>query len=274
VGRIWLGLGAVALLVAGCVSTSAPFGPPSQSIPSASSPSATSQPSESAVPGVASLATAPPRGHAGAYLPARSVTPGAVNRAVTQATIGTTICKAGFTAKVRPPQSYTDQLKLEQLTRGYAVGGNSNPEAYEEDHVIPLELGGSPSSVKNLWPEPWERSGAHPEGFASVGTGAQTKDRVEDSLRTRVCDHRITLAAAQRMIAVNWRAAFDTYIGSHTSTRTTGTPKATQQPAVSLPVVHPGAFCSPPGARGVTSAGTPMVCKLDSKGIRYRWGHA
>ena len=42
----------------------------------------------------------------------------------------------------------------------------------------------------------------------------------------------------------------------------------------SLPVVHPGAFCSPPGARGVTTAGTPMVCKLDSKGLRYRWGRA
>ena len=40
------------------------------------------------------------------------------------------------------------------------------------------------------------------------------------------------------------------------------------------PTVHPGAFCSPPGARGVTSVGTPMICKLDSKGERYRWGRA
>jgi Protein of unknown function (DUF1524) len=39
-------------------------------------------------------------------------------------------------------------------------------------------------------------------------------------------------------------------------------------------VVHPGAFCSPPGARGVTTAGTAMVCKLDSKGQHYRWGKA
>ncbi len=39
-------------------------------------------------------------------------------------------------------------------------------------------------------------------------------------------------------------------------------------------VVYPGAFCSPPGATGLTSKGTPMVCKLDSKGLRYRWGHA
>ncbi len=48
-------------------------------------------------------------------------------------------------------------------------------------------------------------------------------------------------------------------------------PTATRQPS-GLPVVHPGAFCAPHGARGVTSKGTPMVCKLDSKGLRYRWG--
>jgi hypothetical protein len=40
------------------------------------------------------------------------------------------------------------------------------------------------------------------------------------------------------------------------------------------PVVHAGAFCSPPGAMGVTSAGTPMTCKLDSTGQRYRWSRA
>jgi hypothetical protein len=39
-------------------------------------------------------------------------------------------------------------------------------------------------------------------------------------------------------------------------------------------VVHPGAFCSPPGARGVTSKGTPMTCALDRTGQRYRWKKA
>ena len=51
-------------------------------------------------------------------------------------------------------------------------------------------------------------------------------------------------------------------------------PTTKPKPVSPLPVVHPGAFCSPPGARGVTTRGTPMVCKLDSKGLRYRWGHA
>ena len=45
-------------------------------------------------------------------------------------------------------------------------------------------------------------------------------------------------------------------------------------PAPSVPIVHPGAFCTPPGASGVTSKGTPMTCKLDSKGQRYRWSKA
>jgi uncharacterized membrane protein YgcG len=34
--------------------------------------------------------------------------------------------------------------------------------------------------------------------------------------------------------------------------------------------VHPGSFCSPPGATGVTAAGTPMVCGPGSDG-RNRW---
>jgi hypothetical protein len=36
-------------------------------------------------------------------------------------------------------------------------------------------------------------------------------------------------------------------------------------------VVHPGAFCSPEGAQGVTSAGTPMTCKTSSGDSRARW---
>ena len=44
--------------------------------------------------------------------------------------------------------------------------------------------------------------------------------------------------------------------------------------APGAPIVHPGAFCSPPGAKGVTSKGTAMTCKLDSTGQRYRWSKA
>jgi outer membrane biosynthesis protein TonB len=47
-------------------------------------------------------------------------------------------------------------------------------------------------------------------------------------------------------------------------------PKPTTKPP-SAGVVHPGAFCSPVGARGVTSKGTPMRCTLKSGEPRARW---
>lgn len=43
--------------------------------------------------------------------------------------------------------------------------------------------------------------------------------------------------------------------------------------AASLPVVHPGAFCSPPGKMGQTTKGTRMKCSKASDG-RYRWKKA
>jgi len=280
-GRV--ALPGVVLLLSGCTALSS-TGATGAASGSASNPSsAPSITSVSATPAVAAsfpgIATGPPRGAAGAYLPASAVTPGATNPAVTQATIGSTICRSGYTATIRPPVSYTDALKVTELAHGYAVGGNQNPAAYEEDHLIPLELGGSPTSIRNLWPEPWEHSSAHPAGFAVPGTGAQTKDRIEDSLRSRVCDGQLTLAVAQHVIAANWRVAFNTYLGTPIVTvpRSTPAPKVSNSPkptSAGLPIVHPGAFCSPPGARGVTTLGTPMVCKLDSKGLRYRWAHA
>jgi len=38
-----------------------------------------------------------------------------------------------------------------------------------------------------------------------------------------------------------------------------------------LTVVHPGAFCTPAGATGVTSAGTAMVCRTSPTDLRLRW---
>jgi len=282
-GRV--ALPGIVLLLAGCTALSSTGATGASSASgAASNPSATSAPTSASTAPAATtsfpgITTTPPRGAAGAYLPASAVTPGATNPAVTQATIGSTICRPGYTATIRPPVSYTDALKVTQLAHGYAVGGNHNPAAYEEDHLVSLELGGSPTSIRNLWPEPWEHSAAHPAGFAAPGTGAQTKDRIEDSLRSRVCNGQLTLAAAQHTIAANWWVAFNTYLGSPavTAPRPTSMPVASGPPkptSPGLPIVHPGAFCSPPGAPGVTTLGTPMVCKLDSKSLRYRWAHA
>lgn len=116
-------------------------------------------------------------------------TPGALNPAVTQATIGQTICTSGWTSTVRPPESVTEAEKQASL----AAYGDTGPlSAYEYDHFIPLELGGAVNDPRNLWPEP--------------GPSPNPKDSVEDELKHRVCDGQLTLAAAQRAIAANWTA--------------------------------------------------------------------
>jgi hypothetical protein len=126
-------------------------------------------------------------------LPDRVCTPGVVDPRVTQDNISTTICVRGYTKTVRPPESYTHDLKIRQIVQyGYA---DTNLADYEEDHLIPLELGGHPTDPKNLWPQP--RSGNHP---------AAVKDEVENSLHAKVCAGAMTLAAAQKAIATNWES--------------------------------------------------------------------
>jgi hypothetical protein len=90
--------------------------------------------------------------------------------------------------------SYTDNLKLEGIV-AYAYA-DKNPSDYEEDHLIPLELGGDGYSPANLWPEP--RYGTHT---------ASEKDAVENYLHGMVCSGGVTLAEAQTAIARNWETA-------------------------------------------------------------------
>ena len=135
-------------------------------------------------------------------LPAHARTPGAVNSQVTQATIHSTICVAGYSASIRPSESYTERLKFAQLDDGYNLAGDTRASHYEEDHLIPLEVGGSPTSVRNLWPEP-----------RNVVWGASRKDRLENALHRLVCSGTVPLATAQRVFAVNWIAGYQRYVG-------------------------------------------------------------
>jgi hypothetical protein len=108
-------------------------------------------------------------------------TPGVLNPAVTQATIGSTICVHGWTSTVRPPVSYTNHLKEVQLGQ-YGLHGALS--AFQEDHLVSLELGGNPTDARNLWPEPYPR--------------AADVDRIENQLNHEVCTGALTLAEAQR----------------------------------------------------------------------------
>jgi hypothetical protein len=207
---------AAGVLLSGCGSASNGPAASSLSSPTSSSSTVSSPPTPAAattprtvVAPTAPAATKPipTRGGvtvnaAGAVLPNSARTPGAVNPSVSQANIGRTICASGWTATIRPPSSFTTELKVQQLASGYTYKGDTAKGDYEEDHLISLELGGAPSAEANLWPEPYKA----PEG-------ARVKDVVESKLHTLVCRGTITLATAQRAIATNWWTAYQTYVG-------------------------------------------------------------
>ena len=85
--------------------------------------------------------------------PDPTLTPGATNPDITQATIADTICNPNWPRSIRPPASSTNTVKRQQL--GAARYVDKTPSHYEEDHLISLELGGNPRDRKNLWPEMW-----------------------------------------------------------------------------------------------------------------------
>lgn len=131
-------------------------------------------------------------------LPDPACTPGALNPDVTQDTIDSTICVSGWTATVRPPTSYTNALKVKQIA-AYGYSDTSTAD-YEEDHFIPLELGGAPRDPNNLWPEPHY-------GTDSSGETSSTKDGVETKLKKAVCNGSVSLSDAQNAIATDWTTA-------------------------------------------------------------------
>lgn len=130
-----------------------------------------------------------------AGLPDPKCTPGKIDPSVTQDNIKQTICVSGYTAKIRPPTSYTTPLKLRQMTQYGRTGDTSD---YEEDHLIPLELGGDPTSELNLWPE--------------SPPSPNEKDHLENVLKSLVCRNQITLKEAQDAISSNWLTAYQKYV--------------------------------------------------------------
>ena len=147
-------------------------------------------------------------GAAGPYnessgLPNTALTPGLVNPEVTQANIGSTICVSGWTRTVRPRVSYTNALKYSQLHSGYNLDGDMNMKNYEEDHIVPLEVGGHPSDPKNLFPEP-----------RNIRYGAYLKDKLENRMHRLVCTGQLTLRKAQAVFLTNWQKGYEKYVGN------------------------------------------------------------
>jgi hypothetical protein len=128
------------------------------------------------------IAIVTPRGSSskGPYHADSVRTPGVLNPEVTQSNVDGTICRHGWTRTIRPPTSYTNELKRKQM-REYGVGGA--PADYQEDHLISLELGGHPTDPRNLWPEPYPR--------------ASEVDSIENELNAKVCSGQMSLEQAQ-----------------------------------------------------------------------------
>ena len=131
---------------------------------------------------------------------------GALSSAVHQSNIATTICVSGWTATVRPPTSYTSPIKRRMLQ----LVGASPTEAgqYELDHFVPLALGGSPTSLDNLWLQRW------------LGAwNARIKDRLERKLQVLVCAGSLSLQSAQNAIRAGWKDAYAKYVEGGPVTR-------------------------------------------------------
>lgn len=117
-------------------------------------------------------------------LPDAECTPGAIFATATSGAV----CVSGYSKTVRA-------VTVSTKRKIYAEYGLSYPQktgAYEADHFIPLELGGS-NDIANLFPE-----------AASPTPGFHEKDLVENYLHNEVCAGHLPLSNAQQAIVDNW----------------------------------------------------------------------
>jgi len=99
----------------------------------------------------------------------------------------------GWTATIRPPSSYTSSVKESQIIA--LALPDTNPADYEEDHRLPLELGGHPDDMLNLTPEK-----AH-----------AAKDTAENAAKRAVCTDGRPLRQVQAEFIASWLGPWPAY---------------------------------------------------------------
>jgi len=126
--------------------------------------------------------------HANGPLQDQACTPGDIVQGATREEI----CTPGYARRTR---NVSQSLKND-VYASYGIV-KRKPGAYQIDHLVSLQLGGS-NDIANLWPE-----------AASPKPGFREKDKVENYLRDQMCNGTMTVKEVQTAIATNWLAVYN-----------------------------------------------------------------
>jgi hypothetical protein len=181
--------------------------------------------------------------HVRGVLPDPFCTPGGI---FAGATVGQ-VCTPGYSKSVRNvPASLKQSIYAE-----YGIESHS-PGSYEVDHLISLELGGN-NSRANLWPE--------------ISPGYHRKDGIENRLHHAVCRGAVSLRAAQREIAHDWRR---TFVGAPFNGSSPMVPRSEPPAITSPPSGTPPAFCTTHQCIPSFSEGTGTIVQCADG----QWSHS
>lgn len=157
-------------------------GAPAAPAAPATAPAPAQPPASPPSPGPATPSPAP-------EAPAR---PAAHNPNVRHATVAATVCRAGYTRRVRPSLAAHRRALLAS-----AAVPPGEWHGWQLDHRVPLALGGAPRDPANLMLQPRHE--------------AERKNRLEVKLQCLVCTGQVPLHVARADIARDWQAAYHRY---------------------------------------------------------------
>ena len=124
-------------------------------------------------------------------MPPASV-PGVIDPTVTQENLAQTVCKPNYSASVRPPDSYTDKIKINLMTALKLPGKKGD---FELDHRLEIAGSGAPRDPHNLWMQPMAE--------------ARLKDRLESFEHRNLCQGKITLKQVQAIFLGDFWKEYD-----------------------------------------------------------------
>jgi len=175
------------------------------------------------IPSTQTVSLTPSSTKAGpAYLyPNPTLTPGAI-----LTTDASTICTPGYASSVRNVSTATKK----QVYAEYSVSYPQPTGAYEVDHFIPLEIGGS-NDLANLWLE-----------AATPTPGFHQKDQFENFEHQQVCKGSISVAEAQSRMTSDWYLYWEEEVEGATATASAPVQTASAVPQVTAAEVSSPAY--------------------------------